>query len=122
MLRRQRLEHESAVEQRHVVHSPNKDFSFHIRGRFQHDWGWFAPDESLEPRGWHDGAQMRRARIGTQGTVWETVNWTTEWDFAEGGIVRGTDNDGRQPEWTRPRLGCAVSMGLVIAGVCLMEP
>jgi phosphate-selective porin OprO/OprP len=72
-------------------YTPSKDFAFRVRGRIQQDWGWFAPSEGLEPRGWFDGAQFRRARIGTQGTVWEVVNWTTEWDFAEAGVVRGTD-------------------------------
>ncbi|MCI0376400.1 MAG: OprO/OprP family phosphate-selective porin, partial [Gemmataceae bacterium] len=72
-------------------YTPNKDFAFRVRGRIQQDWGWFAPDQELEPRGWHDGADFRRARIGVQGTVWEIVQYTVEWDFAENGIVRATD-------------------------------
>jgi phosphate-selective porin OprO/OprP len=72
-------------------YTPSKDFAFRVRGRIQNDWGWFAPDDDLEPRGWHDGADFRRARIGVQGTAWEVMNYTVEWDFAEGGTVAATD-------------------------------
>jgi phosphate-selective porin OprO/OprP len=73
-------------------YSPNKDFQFHVRGRIQQDWGWFSPSESLEPRGWHDGAEFRRARLGVQGSAWEVLQYTVEWDFADGfGTVSATD-------------------------------
>ncbi len=62
--------------------SKNKDFKFHVGGRVQNDWGWFAPDDALEPRGWSDGAGFRRLRVRADGTAWEVVTWNAEVDFA----------------------------------------
>jgi phosphate-selective porin OprO/OprP len=69
--------------------TPNKDFQLRLRGRIQQDWAWFAPDQELQPRGWHDGAHFRRARLGAQGVVWDIFKFTSEWDFADASGIAG---------------------------------
>jgi len=65
-----------------VLETEDKAFRTHVGGRVQPDWGWFAPDANLEPRGWNDGAFFRRVRLRVDGSAWEVINWQAELDFA----------------------------------------
>ena len=75
----------------------NKDFRIHIGAKMQQDYGYFNPDANLRaafppgttaapgpgPNAWQDGADLRRARLHIDGTVWETVDFVFEYEFAQ---------------------------------------
>jgi len=69
--------------------SANKDFRMHVGGRTQFDICMFDNDPALlvspavggigpQP----DSLDMRRARLRVDGTMYETVDWVVEYDFA----------------------------------------
>jgi phosphate-selective porin OprO/OprP len=75
------------------LHSPHRDFRVHFGGRLQADGGWFDPDAALDrafPDGWLDGADFRRIRIRSDGTVWEVIDFVLEMEFSQGiqGLAR----------------------------------
>jgi phosphate-selective porin OprO and OprP len=68
-----------------VAQTANKDFRVHIGGRFQEDFGWFAPSNSVNkaiPGGFEDGADIRRARLRMDGTLYEVIDFVLEYEFA----------------------------------------
>jgi len=68
-----------------VAETANKDFRVHIGGRFQEDFGWFAPNNAVNqaiPGGFADGADIRRARLRMDGTVYDMIDFVLEYEFA----------------------------------------
>jgi phosphate-selective porin OprO and OprP len=68
-----------------VAETANKDFRVHIGGRFQEDFGWFAPNNAVNqaiPGGFADGADIRRARLRMDGTIYEMIDFVLEYEFA----------------------------------------
>ena len=68
-----------------VAETANKDFRIHIGGRFQEDFGWFAPNNAVNqalPGGFQDGADIRRARLRMDGTLYEVIDFVLEYEFA----------------------------------------
>ncbi len=77
--------------------TPNKDFQIHIGGKLQNDYGWFMPDTNLRnafptgtpaapgpgPSAWNDGSDLRRARFRMDGTVWDSIDFVFEYEFAQ---------------------------------------
>lgn len=68
------------------VESKNHDFRVHIGGRVQFDVGWYHPDESVQQslpitNKFRDGVDFRRGRFRIDGTMYETMEWTAEFDF-----------------------------------------
>jgi phosphate-selective porin OprO/OprP len=80
-----------------MAETANKDFRVHIGGKLQNDYGWFAPDANLRaafptgtpaapgpgPNAWNDGADLRRARLRVDGTLWEIIDFVFEYEFAQ---------------------------------------
>jgi phosphate-selective porin OprO/OprP len=70
-----------------VLQSANKDFRFHIGGRFQEDWVWWqqplalTPDPPVGVGNLDDGIFFRRARIHIDGSAWEVLEFDCEFDF-----------------------------------------
>lgn len=69
----------------------NKDFRVHVGGRVQFDSTWFAADEAVQqPPGGvgqlNDGVNFRRARLGVSGTMYEVIDWITEFDFVNSAL------------------------------------
>ncbi len=65
-------------------------FNVQLRGRLHYDlafWGHKASDieDNIVPLG--DRTLFRRARLGTQGTLWGTMDYMAEWDFAEDDVA-----------------------------------
>ena len=67
----------------------DKNFRVHVGGRTQFDTSWFSVDPSVNtpaylPGGviYEDGVDFRRARIRMDGTMYETIDWAVEYDFA----------------------------------------
>lgn len=73
--------------------SENGAFKIKIGGRIQTDFGQFEPDKSMKQLGDEEGediqghgAEMRRARLMAEGTIYENVEYKAEFDFAEGDV------------------------------------
>lgn len=61
--------------------------SLKIGGRIQHDFAYFAEDGDIERRigdDFDDGTEFRRARINISGTIYDTINFKAQYDFAGG--------------------------------------
>ena len=68
-----------------IAETANKDFRVHVGGRFQEDFGWFAPDNAVNkalPGGFNDGADIRRARLRMDGTLYDSIDFVLEYEFA----------------------------------------
>jgi phosphate-selective porin OprO/OprP len=68
-----------------IAETANKDFRVHIGGRFQEDFGWFSPSNSVNkaiPGGFEDGADIRRARLRMDGTLYDVIDFVLEYEFA----------------------------------------
>jgi phosphate-selective porin OprO/OprP len=71
-----------------VAETKDKAFRFHVGGRFDFDSGWYdvsnAVQQSLTAAGTPllDGTDMRRFRLGFDGTCWEQVDFKVEADFS----------------------------------------
>jgi phosphate-selective porin OprO and OprP len=68
-----------------IAETANKEFRVHVGGRFQEDFGWFSPSNSLNkaiPGGFEDGADIRRARLRMDGTLYDTIDFVLEYEFA----------------------------------------
>jgi phosphate-selective porin OprO/OprP len=66
--------------------TPHKDFRVHVGGRFSVDGAWFGANRELEfGRGGvgrlEDGADFRRGRVRVEGTMYENINWVSEFAF-----------------------------------------
>lgn len=78
------------------LESPEKAFRFHAGGRTQFDAVWMAaPDDvTFAPTGdVQDAVNFRRARLEVDGTIWETVDFYSQFDF-----LNTTDTDFRNSE------------------------
>ncbi len=69
-----------------VVQSADGSFKYSIGGRLQNDWAWFAEDSGIRAAGKRseDGTEFRRARLMASGTLYERINFVTQYDFAGG--------------------------------------
>jgi phosphate-selective porin OprO and OprP len=68
-----------------IAETANKEFRVHIGGRFQEDFGWFAPNNAVNkaiPGGFEDGADIRRARLRMDGTLYDAIDFVLEYEFA----------------------------------------
>ena len=67
-----------------VFQSEDKSFKVRIGGRLQNDWAWFSQTDENEI--WFgdiaDGTELRRARLSASGTIYGTVLFKAEYDFA----------------------------------------
>lgn len=59
--------------------SPDEKFSFEVFGRLQADAAWYDDDRTRL----NSSTEIRRARIGVGGTLWDYWDWKFETDFAE---------------------------------------
>lgn len=62
-------------------------FKLKLGGRIQNDWAWFVnADEELEDEvgNLEDGTEIRRARFYVSGTLYDNVEFKTQYDFAKG--------------------------------------
>ena len=69
--------------------SPNKDFVAHVGGVFQFDGVWYSAQASQRYPGgvkFEDAVDIRRARIRTEGTMYHSMDYVFEVDFAAGGF------------------------------------
>jgi phosphate-selective porin OprO/OprP len=69
------------------VATKHKDFRVHVGGRAQVDAGWFDADPSVQDninRPYENGADFRRARLRIDGTMYQSIEWATEYDFVNG--------------------------------------
>lgn len=67
------------------ITSKNRDFRLHVGGRYQFDASWFDADPSVQGNinsKYTDGLDFRRARFRIDGTMYETIDWAAEFDFA----------------------------------------
>ena len=66
--------------------SPDGEVSLRFGGRLQNDWAVYDADESLEALvgELEDGTEFRRARLYFRGTLWDTVEFKAQYDFAGG--------------------------------------
>ncbi len=77
--------------------SPHKDFRVHVGGRLQFDSSWYGADANVQNninRPYEDGVDFRRARLRVDGTMYEVIEWATEYDFVNAARLRNaTDTD-----------------------------
>lgn len=72
--------------------SEQKDFTAHVGGVLQFDGIWYDAQASQNYPGpgstgpFRDAVDIRRARIRTEGTMYKSVDWVLEVDFAAGGF------------------------------------
>ena len=66
----------------------NKDFKVHVGGRVQSDTSWYSGNGNIENTvdlggvgPLRDATNMRRGRIRIDGTMYETMDFASEWDF-----------------------------------------
>ncbi len=71
----------------------DKDFLFHIGATVQYDGAWYSQGSSLlfpgGPGRFADGANLRRGRIRTEGTMYQNVDFMFEMEFCNGFSPRG---------------------------------
>ena len=96
---------EAAWNRGAFLQSPNKDFVIHVGGVLQFDGVWYSAQPSqLYPGGagaFNDAVDVRRARIRTEGTMYKSVDWVFEVDFAAGGFnPTGTPATQNNTFWT----------------------
>jgi phosphate-selective porin OprO/OprP len=69
-----------------TARSRDEHFRFHVGGRFDWDSGWYRVpqniQQSLGSTPLLDGTDLRRFRLGADGTVWEQVDFKVEADFS----------------------------------------
>jgi phosphate-selective porin OprO/OprP len=68
------------------VESAAKDFKIRIGGRLQYDWTWASEDNRIrEVLGeLTDGSETRRARLYVSGTLYDSVDFKLQFDWATG--------------------------------------
>jgi phosphate-selective porin OprO/OprP len=74
--------------------SRDRNFSLHAGGAVQYDAAWYqaTPILQLAPGGtgpFHDGVNLRRARLFMEGTFYHTVDYKFELEFANGFLPAG---------------------------------
>lgn len=70
-------------DRRLYLESAHKDFRFRFTGRFNWDTGWLTRNGGLPNL--PDGSDMRRARIGFEGYIYENFYFRARYDFASSG-------------------------------------
>lgn len=67
------------------LRSRNQDFYFHVGGRYQFDTVWMTQQDNALAGAGGFGAQdafdFRRARLRAEGTIYDTIDWCTEYNF-----------------------------------------
>ena len=68
------------------VESPDKAHKVRIGGRLQYDWTWASPSGGIEDDvlELEDGSETRRARFYVSGTLYESVDFKLQFDWAGG--------------------------------------
>jgi phosphate-selective porin OprO/OprP len=71
------------------LESDDRAFRMHVGGRLHADFGWWLAEDQVEaaPGGvgpLRDGANYRRARVRLSGTVYDSLEWVTEYGFENG--------------------------------------
>lgn len=65
--------------------SPDKAFKVHVGGRTQFDTVWYQAESGALTGagglGSQDGVGFRRARLRVDGTIYESIEYVSEWDF-----------------------------------------
>jgi len=77
-----------------VIEDRDAGYSIAFGGRLLHDWSWIHPDRDLDaafPDAFSDGAELRRARFYSSGTVYNVVYYKTDYDYAEDGTSKFKD-------------------------------
>jgi phosphate-selective porin OprO/OprP len=66
--------------------SPDGETSLKLGGRIQSDWAFYDAEPRLEASVGPlvDGTEFRRARLFVEGTLWDTVEFKAQYDFAGG--------------------------------------
>jgi phosphate-selective porin OprO/OprP len=62
------------------------EWSFKPRGRLQYDAGWIESPEGIDDRGLGFGNELRRARLGVEGTMPGNFGYVFELDFADNNV------------------------------------
>lgn len=70
-----------------ILEQPDKSFKLQLGGRAQFDTAFFDAEEALEAEAgpFDDGARVRRARLNMRGTMYDSIDFMIEYDFASGG-------------------------------------
>lgn len=68
------------------METSDKAFRIRIRGRMQIDWASFSEDDALktEVGDFEDGTEIRRARFGIMGHIYDNIEFEIEYDFSGG--------------------------------------
>jgi phosphate-selective porin OprO/OprP len=75
----------------------DKDFRVHVGGRTQFDTSWFSTDDNVQDNintPYEDGVDFRRARLRVDGTMYATIDWAVEYDFANSENLRNSAGTG----------------------------
>lgn len=66
--------------------SPNRNFRFEIGGRLMNDWAFMGEDRDIRNLfgNLQDGTEFRSSRFGIEGTIYDRVEFSTEYDFSGG--------------------------------------
>ena len=66
--------------------SPNRNFRFEIGGRLMNDWAFMGEDREIRNLfgNLQDGTEFRSSRFGVEGTIYDRVEFSTEYDFSGG--------------------------------------
>ncbi len=66
------------------MESEDKAFTMSVGGKIQNDWAFFNQDEELELTvgDVNDGTEFRRARLNVRGTIYDSIEYKAEYDFA----------------------------------------
>ncbi|MCS6977678.1 MAG: OprO/OprP family phosphate-selective porin [Gemmatales bacterium] len=72
----------------------DRAFRLHVGGRFHFDFAWFTAEDQVEtgPGGvgpLEDAVNFRRARLRMEGTIYEQINFVSEYDFTNQRDDRG---------------------------------
>ncbi len=64
----------------------DENFKLEIGGRIMADWAWMSADDEIETLTgeWGDGIEFRRARLFTKGSIYDSVGYKLQFDFAGG--------------------------------------
>lgn len=89
------------------LESPKKDFRVHVGGRTQFDVSWLTgtQDALAVPGGGSNGAGLadavdfRRARLRVDGTMYDNIDWASEYDFVNStNVTENLPPADRQPD------------------------
>ncbi len=78
----------------------DREFRVHVGGRFQFDTATLIVPQSIQSQintPYHDGVDFRRARLRVDGSMYETIDWASEFDFVNAILVRNQPVNGTSP-------------------------